>query len=221
MLKRMVGDVAGHTVLDLGCGDGYFTRYLKTWGAQTAVGIDISTALIDLARKQEVLLPQGVTYHVGDMRTARLCQQFDVVSSVYALNYSASKKDLHEACLTIREHLKSKGRFVAIIPHPDILISNIFRYGNHVTSLSGRTTNLQDGEILRCHHKKFDGTIYGFDFYYWSAQAYKNSILAAGMEISYWLKPFVSEEGIQKYGKPYWDGYLASPSALGLVCRKR
>ncbi|MXY55621.1 MAG: class I SAM-dependent methyltransferase, partial [Gammaproteobacteria bacterium] len=48
-LFQLLGDVAGKTVLDLACGDGFYTRLLRQAGASQVTGVDISRAMIELA----------------------------------------------------------------------------------------------------------------------------------------------------------------------------
>ncbi len=40
--QQMLGDLDGKNVLDLGCGEGFYTRRVKRWGARDVVGVDIS-----------------------------------------------------------------------------------------------------------------------------------------------------------------------------------
>jgi 2-polyprenyl-3-methyl-5-hydroxy-6-metoxy-1,4-benzoquinol methylase len=51
-LKRMVGDVEGKRILDIGCGEGYFSIILATVGAKV-MGVDLSDALIRAAVEEE------------------------------------------------------------------------------------------------------------------------------------------------------------------------
>src|SRR5262245_55813919 len=55
----MCGDVRGLNVLDLGCGNGYFSRALARLGARVT-GIDISPRMIAHAREQEAAEPLGI-----------------------------------------------------------------------------------------------------------------------------------------------------------------
>jgi 2-polyprenyl-3-methyl-5-hydroxy-6-metoxy-1,4-benzoquinol methylase len=50
-------------VLDVGCGQGYFTRELARAGAQS-IGVDLSEALIAYAREHETREPLGVMYEI-------------------------------------------------------------------------------------------------------------------------------------------------------------
>ena len=58
-LFEMLGDIGGKTVLDLACGEGFYTRLLKQAGASEVTGVDISAAMIELAEEQERRRPLG------------------------------------------------------------------------------------------------------------------------------------------------------------------
>src|SRR5215475_9346496 len=45
-LFKLVGDLSGKTVLDLACGEGFYTRFIKRRGAARAVGVDISHGIL-------------------------------------------------------------------------------------------------------------------------------------------------------------------------------
>lgn len=69
--SQLVVDVTGKSVLDLACGDGYYTRCFKP-DAVRVVGADISEKVVDFARKIEEEKPLGIEYLVCDVaeRTA-------------------------------------------------------------------------------------------------------------------------------------------------------
>jgi 2-polyprenyl-3-methyl-5-hydroxy-6-metoxy-1,4-benzoquinol methylase len=50
---KLIGRVDGKRVLDLACGDGFYSRRLKELGAARVVGLDISRQMIELALAQE------------------------------------------------------------------------------------------------------------------------------------------------------------------------
>jgi len=51
------GNISNKDVLDLGCGYGYLTRYLKIWGAKEVLGVDVSEPMKILhERKKRNLL---------------------------------------------------------------------------------------------------------------------------------------------------------------------
>jgi SAM-dependent methyltransferase len=61
--------VRGKRVLDIACGEGYGSWFLKEWGACEVVGIDISAEAITVARKR--FGREGVVFDVGDACRAR------------------------------------------------------------------------------------------------------------------------------------------------------
>ena len=48
-LFHLLGDLHGKAVLDLACGEDFYTRFLKRGGAARAMGVDLSQRMIDLA----------------------------------------------------------------------------------------------------------------------------------------------------------------------------
>ncbi|MEH1913482.1 class I SAM-dependent methyltransferase [Nostoc sp.] len=47
---NLIGDVAGKSILDLACGEGFFTRLLKQNGAARLVGVDISSEMHQIGK---------------------------------------------------------------------------------------------------------------------------------------------------------------------------
>jgi 2-polyprenyl-3-methyl-5-hydroxy-6-metoxy-1,4-benzoquinol methylase len=87
-LLRLVGYVAGKAAIDLACGEGYYTRALRLQGAARVVGVDLSRAMIGLAKTEEARRPLGVEYRLGDVRTLEVPEKFDLAFAAYLLNYA-------------------------------------------------------------------------------------------------------------------------------------
>ena len=66
-LLKACGRVRGLRVLDVGCGQGYFSRLLAERGA-SVVGIDVSPRMIAHAKMHEEKQPLGIEYRVMDAR---------------------------------------------------------------------------------------------------------------------------------------------------------
>src|SRR5262249_37320591 len=77
-IAGLVGDLAGKSVLDLACGEGYYTRMLRQRGASRVVGVDLSEGMIALARNEEARAPLGIDYLVQDGKNLALDEEFDV-----------------------------------------------------------------------------------------------------------------------------------------------
>jgi SAM-dependent methyltransferase len=103
----------GKSILDLGCGEGYFARRVKAAGAAQVAGSDISPALIETALARD---PQG-EYHVHDIQQGPFFapESFDALSAFMVLMYM---RDLDAAFGNIAKILRPGGRLVASIPNP-------------------------------------------------------------------------------------------------------
>jgi 2-polyprenyl-3-methyl-5-hydroxy-6-metoxy-1,4-benzoquinol methylase len=116
-LLSACGPVEGRDVLDLGCGQGFFSRELARRGARV-VGVDLSDALVSCARRHEARQPLGVEYRV--MSAAEVDRHwepgsFDLVTACMALQDMA---DIGAALRSARAVLRPGGRLVFSVPHP-------------------------------------------------------------------------------------------------------
>src|SRR5262249_61458975 len=86
-LMKLIGDPRGLTVLDVGCGEGFYTRMIRERGAARVTGIDLSHRMIELARTEEAQQRLGIEYDVGGARELTATHQSDLVIPGYLLNY--------------------------------------------------------------------------------------------------------------------------------------
>jgi len=213
---QLVGRLSGQTVLDLACGEGFYTRLLKTHGASRVLGVDLSRRMIELARASDLESPLGVEYTVGDAREFRTEEQFDLVTAAYLLNYADTEEALAAMCLTISTALKPGGRFVTVNNNPSqspTRFEATRKYG-FTKSIS---EDLRPGTPIT--YTVFqDGESFSFENYYLSRSAHDRALARAGLQEIEWLPPLVSPEW---QGEPgHWDAFFADPSIVFLQCRK-
>lgn len=115
-MLKLLGDVSGLRVLDLGCGNGYLARKLARRAA-TVTGIDISEEMISLARLSERSEPLGIDYRTG--AASRLDGVPDASLDAVVANYLlTSLPDCAGTLAEAHRVLRPGGRLVVVISHP-------------------------------------------------------------------------------------------------------
>jgi SAM-dependent methyltransferase len=103
---------APETILDLACGTGNFSLELASRGYQVT-GVDLSSDMLELARKKCRSLGIYVDFHQSDIRDLKLNRVFDGATCVFdSLNYLLEPSSLKQAFKTVAQHLKKGGLFV-------------------------------------------------------------------------------------------------------------
>src|SRR4051794_35857990 len=113
------GDGRGQRVLDLGCGQGWFTRQLAEYGAKV-VGIDFSAGQIANAQRHEAAHPLGIQYQLLDATQISAHWppgSFDLITACMSLHDSPHTADILSAG---RQVLAPEGRVAFSIVHPVI-----------------------------------------------------------------------------------------------------
>src|SRR5271166_3002410 len=83
---EFIPDLAGLSVIDLGCGEGRYTRMFARRGAQMT-GVDISPQMLERAREEEKREPLGIRYELVSSAQLRSFagHSFDAAVSTMAL----------------------------------------------------------------------------------------------------------------------------------------
>ncbi|QNI37022.1 class I SAM-dependent methyltransferase [Edaphobacter albus] len=112
--RALLPPLHGGSVVDLGCGFGWFCRWAREHGAGRVLGIDISEKM--LTRAEVMTSDANITYQRADLESLDLAQaSFDLVYSSLAFHYVV---DLPRLFRTIHGALVSGGRLVFSIEHP-------------------------------------------------------------------------------------------------------
>jgi ubiquinone/menaquinone biosynthesis C-methylase UbiE len=111
-LMRMIGNPTGKTVIDIACGEGFYTRMIRQRDVAKVIGVDLSEKMIGLARASEAQQRLGIDYIVGDGRNVGGAANYDLAVAAYFLNYTHDRAELNAMCSGIARCLKPGGRFV-------------------------------------------------------------------------------------------------------------
>src|SRR5437868_2365630 len=95
---RLIGDPVSKAVIDVACGEGFYTRMIRQRGAAKVTGVDLSEKMIKLARGSEAEQQLGIDYIVGDGRNLGLAADYDLAVAAYFLNYAHDRAELNAMC---------------------------------------------------------------------------------------------------------------------------
>jgi SAM-dependent methyltransferase len=215
-LLRLIGDLSGLAVLDLACGEGYYTRELRHRGAARVVGVDASEGMIRLAREEEARKPLGIEYRVQDARSLDGAEPFDLVVAAYLLNYASTGEELGQMCAAIARALKPAGRFVAVNNNPEQPPEHFGasrKYGFVKSTLGPLREGAPVTFTIFLENGSFDITNYWL-----STPAHEEAFRAAGFREVRWHRPRVSPEGQAAFGDGFWADFLGYPPVTFLEC---
>ncbi len=122
-LLRLMNISRGEKVLDVACGQGFFSSLFHKAGAEV-IGIDLGVDLIALAKKNT----PDITYHTAsaDFMTMVKDKSIDKAVIVLALQ---NIKTVRETFAEIRRVLKSGGELFIVLNHPSFRIPQVSSWG--------------------------------------------------------------------------------------------
>jgi SAM-dependent methyltransferase len=217
-LLEMLGRLDGMAVLDVACGEGFYTRLMRHRGATRVTGVDLSEGMVELARKQEAEAPLGIEYRVGDGRALDLPEKYDVVVAGYLLNYARDRDELHAMCGSIARCLRPGGRFVTVNGNPALDFSqapSYRRYGFE-TSVGGEW---REGAPITWTFFLEDGP-FSIENYHLPVAAHEEAFAQAGFASTRWHAPRLSADGSTGHEAQFWEPFLRSPPIAFIECVK-
>ncbi len=208
-LLELLGDLSGQSVVDLACGEGFYTRLLRLRGAERVTGIDLSHGMIELARKQEAVSPLGIEYLVGDARDVLLPDKCDIVVAAYLLNYASNRDELAAMCRGIARCLKPGGRFVTVNSSPllDFFRAPSYRDYGFETAVASECC---EGLPITWTFHLDDGS-FEIENYFLNQSLHEQMFRDAGFRDVCWHAPRLSPDGVSQHGDDYWKTFLTQP----------
>ena len=116
IIKKMLPDLKGKKILDLGCGNGTMSRYFIENGATKVLALDISQNMINEAKEKNSL--EGITYVIDGMENLdKINEKFDLVFSSLAFHYV---EDFNKLIKDISNLLNNNGVLLFSQEHPNV-----------------------------------------------------------------------------------------------------
>lgn len=206
----LLGDLRGRSVLDLACGEGFYTRLIRQAGADRVVGVDLSENMIAMAREQEAADPLGITYVAGPAESLGAIGPFDVVSAAFRLNNAPDRPTLDAMARAVAMNLAPGGRMA-------MTVSNFGEWPGTDYAPYGMVDDVREALA--------DGTPYRITFlldeetftlvnYAHSRATYEAALVEAGLIDVRWHTPRITAEGLAAHPPGFWDTYLARPPVM-------
>ncbi len=214
---QLAGDLANLSVLDLACGEGFYTRQIKLRGAAEVVGVDISEGMIKLAEESEKQNPLGLVYHCQDALTLNLDKKFDLICASYLLNYARTAEELYQMGQVIANHLKPGGRFITINSNPDYVaaVEAMLLYG-----FTRENDSYSEGAEITWRFYQSDDSHIAVTNYHLAKATHETALNQAGLSHVQWHAVEVSPDGVTEHAPDYWTAILNHQPVIGLSCSK-
>ncbi|MDO8579821.1 MAG: methyltransferase domain-containing protein [bacterium] len=195
---RLLAPEKGRKILDLACGQGYFSHALSARGA-SVVGVDIAPELVNLAKKHAGHTEEFYVAEAHDLSKFDK-NRFDSVLCVLAIQNIDRMTDVFEE---VSRLLKTEGKFVIVLNHPafripgesswqfDEKLKVQYRRIDEYISESKKTIDMHPGQAKKNTTISFHRPI----------QTYSKSLANAGFAISRieeWMSHRESEKGPRK-----------------------
>ncbi len=193
VVLSLLGQLAGRTVLDYGCGNGAFARMLLTHHPHAKViGVDTSKSAITRAREKTPHHLSAEYHHIRSYNSIR-AYTFDVACANFFFCIMPNIDTLIGISKTVYEKLPVGGSFVVLDPHPET-------HGKRFTSFQSDWSNrLRSGD--RVHVRLFTDSIdVEVDDYYWSRKDYEHILHCAGFRTIRTEEPIASHTNAQHLG---------------------
>lgn len=222
VIFKTLGDLRHKSLLDLACGDGFYTRRFRNSGAAPVTGIDLSPEAIERAKAIERQENMGIEYLVGDVMELELDREYDIVTAIHLLHYLENEAEIAAVLRTAYDILKDGGRFITMIANPEFDLSkhdasdSKTKFGYYFSSAEP-----DNGGILRFHPGGFEKEHeLTFELRRWKREFLDRIAHDTGFEPD-WRDPFISDKGLAEFGAAYFENYLANPQSKLLQLSKR
>jgi toxoflavin synthase len=208
----VLGPVDGAQVLDVACGEGFYSRRFAENGAARVVGVDSSAEMIRYGQESENAEPRGIEYHVYDAAQMPVLGEFDVVAATYLLHYALDLDHMRTMCERLAANLRPGGRLLTLVPNPalDPEKARFEKYGFSVDW----PRDAADGAAITLKVNAGGGNTVAVPLKYWSAQTYEQVLTAAGFTGVRWHRLFAAPGADEKYGAGFFEDYLTNPHAV-------
>lgn len=191
-IKALLPNLRGLNILDLGCGFGSNCRDFTKRGAAHVIGIDISSKMIEVAKRENV--HPLIEYRIMDiMDISKLTQSFDLIFSSLALHYI---KDFETLTKNIYDKLNPGGVLLFSQEHP---ITTAPKFGPTWTEDdTGNRLYFHLADYMVSGERHVQWLMDDIEKYHRPVSEILNTLIAAGLRIEKVVEPIPDENALKK-----------------------
>ena len=205
-LMALVGNLRDKTILDMACGEGVYARQFRQAGAAEVTGVDVSSAMVELAEAKERAEPIGCRYVCADAATFEPAAPVDVVTAIYLFNYARTPEELERFARACCRALRPGGLLVGFNdnvrrpPRPDDV--SLAKYGLQRTCARHPP---REGDAITYRITNTDNQTFEFENYYLRPSTCEAAMRDVGFVDFRWVDPMLDSA---EQGNPFWDDFL-------------
>lgn len=211
-------DVRGKRVLDLACGTGRWSRWACRAGAEEVVGVDLSPAMVDSAKRLSTTEAerQKLKYVVADCSQSLVGplfeHPFDLIIAFCFLNYASSEEQMRDMWRVIAANLRQDARAVCLVPN--LNLEDDFsepiepRYGTSFRKVEPVNVGRRDWGYKTRFQADTGVAVMEFDMYRLNREVYIRSAESAELRnVEFHSMQYPNNDELPTY----WDEYKRRP----------
>jgi toxoflavin synthase len=197
-VEEVLGDLNKKRILDIGCGDGLFSRLLAERGA-TVVGYDRARQHIAQAQARVGAPGLDATFVVATPQTFFHDGTFDAATSVMVLQFATSPEELAAFYHSASRHLRSGGRFISVVYNPLFSAFGEDLVVRRFTRLEGNNMQV---EFLDRASGRVEMMVEGHQY---KSEEFERAAISGGMKPAAWRKLFATPDAVRQMGASFWQ----------------
>ncbi|WP_294996568.1 class I SAM-dependent methyltransferase [uncultured Stenotrophomonas sp.] len=215
-LLELAGPLQGRAVIDLACGSGDFGRHFLLHGAASALGIDLSVAMIEQARQLSRQRGDAMQFVQGDATRLDMPGCFDIAVAVWLFNHADTLQELERMYRAAARLLRPGGLLLGIVTHPAFRLAkgDFSRYGARIV----RQQRLADHQQVEVEFA--DAAVARVIDHQWRADQHELAAARAGLPALQWQAPLPTAAECQDRPAGFWDEYRDNNALVVLHARR-